>query len=391
MGAMQGVRRGTAAGAALMLSMMLSPIPVQAVPSPREEEWWFKAWSIQDKVWPISKGQGVTVAVVDSGVNARIPDLRGVVLRGEDISTEGDGRQDYDADEGGHGTAMAVLIAGQGSRTGIVGVAPDARILPISVVGTEPEWAKALRYAIDHGAKVINISQGTFSHDACSEKLQSAFDYAIHKDAVVVVSAGNEGHWSRSPEVPARCHGALVVGAVDSRQRIWQRSSPASYVSVTAPGVQISTVGAGGTLLTNGYGTSQATALTSGIVALIRSKYPKMPARRVAQRIIATAKDTGPAGWDDRSGFGIVMPHRALTKEVPANAPNPVFDRLDRWKASQPRTPNATATPNGSPRLSREKRASETSLTIIVAVGIFATALIVGATIVYFRGWLKSF
>lgn len=336
----RSTKRGTAAGTAIALSMILTT-PLQAEPGPREEEWWFKAWSIQDKVWPISRGGGVTVAVLDSGVNAKLPDLAGVVLRGTDVDTGGDGRRDHGAENGGHGTAMAALISGQGRGSGMWGVAPEAKILPIGIVGGSYYWARSIRYAVDHGAKVINISQGVVSDEPCLDKLQAAIDHAIRRDAVVVVSAGNQGDYSKRPQLPAKCNGVLVVGAVDSQRNVWEKSSPASYVSVAAPGVQVGSVGSDGNFISTVDGTSQAAALTSGVAALIRSKYPKMTGRQVVQRLIATAKDTGPQGWDDRSGYGTIIPRRALTEKVPANAPNPVYDRLDRWRAGHAQIPTS--------------------------------------------------
>ncbi|HEX6527645.1 MAG TPA: S8 family serine peptidase, partial [Streptosporangiaceae bacterium] len=104
-------------------------------PIPSKYEWWFTNWDIQQKVWPLTEGGGVTVAVIDSGIQASISDLRGAVLPGGDTTGAGsNGETDFDVVDGGHGTAMAVLIAGQGYGGGIVGIAPQAKLLPVNAV-----------------------------------------------------------------------------------------------------------------------------------------------------------------------------------------------------------------------------------------------------------------
>src|SRR5262249_30341290 len=152
-------------------------------------EWWFTAWGVQSRLWPKSQGEGVTVAVLDSGVQAILPDFSGVVLPGKDMTGGGDGRTDVDP-KYGHGTLMAALIAAQGTGTGFVGVAPGAKILPI-VTDDGGSTIAGIRYATDHGAKVISISQGAPS--PCVDELQEAIGYAVDHDVVVVASAGNDG------------------------------------------------------------------------------------------------------------------------------------------------------------------------------------------------------
>src|SRR4051794_29503480 len=121
------IRRSLAAAAALTLAALTlipaGPANARAVSGPRSEEWWFRSWDIQNKVWPLTQGSGVTVGLIDSGVNASLPGLANVVLPGIDIDDhKGDGRIDTDPEKGrGHGTAMAELIAGQGQDLGMVG------------------------------------------------------------------------------------------------------------------------------------------------------------------------------------------------------------------------------------------------------------------------------
>src|SRR5262249_12422175 len=159
----------------------------------------------QNKVWPITQGKGVTVAVIDSGVNASLPGLQGVVESGTNANrgATGDGRADAD----GHGTGMAELIAGQGQDAGLVGVAPVVKIMPIISDGSLTSETNAIRYAADHGAQVINISQGTPDDPgptcvAYASELQGAVAYAIQKNAVIVAAAGNNGKTTNSPLMP---------------------------------------------------------------------------------------------------------------------------------------------------------------------------------------------
>ncbi|MBT2212982.1 S8 family serine peptidase [Actinomadura sp. NEAU-AAG7] len=302
--------------------------PVRAASSvARSEEWWFDAWEIEEKVWPVTRGKGVVVAVVDTGVEARLPDLDGVVLKGTTYNGPGggDGRKDGDSELGGHGTAMAALIAGQGRGTGMMGIAPESRILPITAGGLA--YARSIRYAVDHGAQVINIS-AVSDGSSCPDDLQQAVEYAAQHDVVIVAGAGNDGFVAESGFYPANCAGVLTAGAVDAYLKIWTKSTPGDNVMIAAPGVTVGSISKRGTFDWDRNGTSQATALTSGVVALMRARYPRMPGRQIVQRILATAKDVGPKGWDKRSGYGAIIPYLALTANVASDAPNPVYSRL---------------------------------------------------------------
>ncbi|WP_433191017.1 S8 family serine peptidase [Actinoallomurus sp. CA-150999] len=317
-----------------------------ATRDPRPEEWWFGTWDIQEKVWPLSKGKGVTVALIDSGVNAGLPDLRGRILPGRNIiGPSGDGRKDLDKG-GGHGTAMAATIVGQGLGAGMVGIAPEANILPI--YSTVEDLAPAIDYATDHGAKVINVSQGLASPPSaggCDRGIQRAITRAIQHDVVLVASAGNDASMGVMNQEPAQCPGFLTVGAVDYKFNPWVDSQPAPYVAVAAPGVHTGSIGKTGTFFPNLSGTSNSAALASGVVALVRAKYPKMPAREVVQRIIGTARDVASPGRDDQTGYGLIRPYHALTDKVSASSPNPVYSA---WDATQRLSVPTTLSPSSS-------------------------------------------
>ncbi|MEU6748929.1 S8 family serine peptidase [Spirillospora sp. NPDC046719] len=326
--------RGITAGA-LALGLLASNCPpAQAAPRPHPEEWWFNAWQIAKKVWPLTQGEGVTVGLIDTGVEARLSGLKSVVLPGSggDTSPNGDGRVDTDRKKGGHGTGMAALIAAQGSSDGMVGIAPKSHILP--VVTSNFSFAADIRYAVDNGAKVINMSIA-IPADRCPDGIRSAVHYAIQHDVVLIAGAGNEPE-DLTIGAPANCPGVLTVGGVDAYLSPWDKSTPGTSVMLAAPGVSVGSIGMAGVFTPRINGTSSAAALTSGVAALMRSHFPRMSGREIVQRMLATARDVGPRGWDQKTGFGALIPQKALTAEVPETAPNPVYASFAR-QAAKPR------------------------------------------------------
>lgn len=355
------------AGSALamfILGAVAWPGSAAAAPQPRSDEWWFESWGVQSHLWPLSTGKGVTVALIDTGVQANLPDLQGVVLPGTNAENGGgDGREDVDPFQTspGHGTAMASLIAAQGRGTGLVGVAPDAKILPI-VAQSHSAYAKGIRYAADHGAQVINISQGL--PGPCPVPVQEAIAYALGKDVVIVASAGNEGNGANSSTAPANCKGVLSVGAVDAQFTPWEKTQRQPYVKVAAPGVDMRVILKDGKLY-RGRGTSDAAAVTSAAVAIIRAKHPDMKNREVVRQLIASAADIYDKGKDDRTGYGIIRPYRPLAGKAPKGTANPVFEEFDHWMKTHHPEGDKSATPTAS-------KDDSSSSTIIVYAAIFA-------------------
>ncbi|MEU5883511.1 S8 family serine peptidase [Spirillospora sp. NPDC047279] len=349
---MQAVGRWSAGLAAVAALVLSSQTPALAQPKPRKELYWFDWWELENKVWPLTTGKGVTVAVVDEEVNRGLPDLSGSVLPNVNLDEI---RVRPDPKNGGHGTAMAALIVGQGRGTGMVGVAPGAKVLPLIAHG-DITWGLAIRYAADHGAKVVNMSLGSQTFLPCPPDLQQAIAYAVRRDVIIVASAGNEGRHADWRSTPANCPGVFAIGGLDGFVKPWAGTTPGEYVMAAAPAVGAGTINGGGQFQWRGAGTSPSAALVSGVVALVRSKYPQMPAREVVQRILATSKDVGKPGWDDVTGYGLVRPYRALTDKVPPTAPNPVYASFDRSqenngkvrsesRASKGRTPSPQVTP----------------------------------------------
>lgn len=346
----------------------------------QDGQWWHTAWQMS-QVWQITDGSGVTVAVVDSGVDASVPDLAGAVVPGIDLSGSGtDGR--VDTGESGHGTGMASLIASRGTGTGVVGVAPGATILPINVGAPEVrtndhalhDFPQAIRYAADQGAAVVNVSQGAYvaGPEPCPQPVADAVRYAIDRGVVVVASTRNKP--DDPPAFPESCPGVLTVGALTADLEPWASSGRNGHVDVAAPGVGISAVIPGGSVI-QADGTSNATALVSGVVALLRAAFPDASAYELVARLLATVEDVGPPGPDLATGYGMVRPYQALTASVPANAPNPIFDELSVSAPTgaagepfvPPQPPTVAVEEPGSPGISPTRVALLLCLLFVIA------------------------
>jgi subtilase family protein len=389
-----------AAGLLAACGLTLVPGPAAHAQSrlvPGPGEWWFSGWRVQQKVWPLTEGAGVTVAEVESGVQASVPDLRGVVLPGVNLTGPGGpGDTDIQAGEDGHGTAMAVMIAGQGAGTGTVGIAPRARILPVIVGAAGPASAATaaagIRYAAAHGAQVINMPFfiGQASATACDPVLQAAVAYALARNVVLVASSGNASRYA-GPGEPASCAGVLAVGGIEPDGSLWPGSTRARYVAVAAPADHMVFVGRDGRYTTTGAGTSFAAALTAGAAALIRSRYPDMPWYDVDQRLTATATPGGRPVPNPGYGFGIVNLARAVNAAaypVRASDPNPVYARFRAWLATPAgraaaarygRPGPAQRVPAAAPRLPGP------TLTEIVITGAAAVCAFVAALVIVLR------
>jgi hypothetical protein len=264
---------------------------------------------------------------------------------------------------------MASLIAGQGGgQSGWVGVAPEAKILPIDVNMGGDEGPKAIRYAVDRGAKVIGIFQGSASTswpNQCPPDYLDAMTYAARHDVIIMAAAGDHGDAPNTPEYPASCPGAVAVGAFARNGDPWASTARQDYVTVGGPGVDVGAVGKDGRLYHNGNGTGQATAIASASVALLRAKFPYESARQIVQRVIATATDLGPPGKDDTTGYGAVSLRKAMTAIVPPNAPNPVYDRLDKVLAAQAKDSGS----DGSRPEQADKKNPSLSIPPVLVVG----------------------
>ena len=313
---------------AVLLTALVSLVWVGVRPAAADtvrNQQWQLSFLHASTAWRYSTGKNVVVAVIDSGVDATHPDLVGQVLPGADFV---DGSTDGRTDVVGHGTAVAAFIAGLDDNAGVVGLAYRAKILPIRVLDPRNEYdsaatvAKAVRWAVNHGARVINLSLG--SADTATV-LSDALDYAFRQDVVVVACDGNLSN-DRGARVwhPAREPGVIAVSGVVNTGTYWSGSLQGPETVLAAPATQLTAAG-----LDHGYwqvqGTSFGTPMVSATAALIRSRYPTLSAANVVNRLVKTAEDEGPPGRDNEYGYGIVDPVAALTRSVPAVSRNPLL------------------------------------------------------------------
>ncbi|WP_435831011.1 type VII secretion-associated serine protease mycosin [Polymorphospora rubra] len=316
---------GAAAGRPVAL-----PVRTDAV---RDQQWQLKELRA-DEVWRQSTGSGVTVAVVDSGVDGSHPDLVGQVLPGIDlVARAGDADTAPVAGAGqndpvGHGTTVAALIAGRNDDSdGVAGLAPQAKILPVRVLDEENRYddalivARGVRWAVDNGAQVINLSLGGGS---ASPALEAAIDYAFARNVVVVACTGNVAP-STSSEVwyPAREPGVIAVTGLErASDNLWSGAITGPETVLSAPATGLLGARPGGFWRVQG--TSFAAPLVTATAALVRAKWPQMSAGDVVHRLTSTARDLGEPGRDDRFGFGLVDPVAALGASMPEIGHNPL-------------------------------------------------------------------
>ncbi|QLE72262.1 type VII secretion-associated serine protease mycosin [Streptomyces rectiverticillatus] len=299
--------------ATLASLVMLLASPAQA-DTIRSRQWHLDAMHAEE-MWDTSTGAGVTVAVIDSGVDASLPDLQGQVLEGKNFtSAPGDAH----TDAAGHGSSMAALIAGTGKRgsdTGSYGLAPGAKILPLRVGGKNfaedaRASAEALRYAADSDARIINISRGSPGQ---SEEEEKAIAYALSKGKMIFAAVGNLGDKRNAVEYPAAYPGVIGVAGLDQEGVAASWSQHGSEVDLSAPGTDMVSACPGSTGVCRGNGTSGASALASASAALIWSVHPNWTANQVTRVLINTAGGTGTAEKrNDYVGYGAVRPRIAL-------------------------------------------------------------------------------
>ncbi|MEV4636246.1 type VII secretion-associated serine protease mycosin [Actinoplanes sp. NPDC049548] len=305
----------------------------------------------------ISRGKGVTVAVIDTGVSNH-RDLEGNLLDGTDLVSSGkSGHTDID----GHGTAMAGLIAAHGSASnGALGIAPEAKILPIRLMKSSPSdfiAGPAIDYAVKHGAKVINMSIG----GELSPETIDAVNRAQRADVVLVASAGNHPE-DTTVTSPALLPPVLAVGAVDQSGHKSAISVSGPELDIMAPGENMASTFKNGAYSVKGRGTSDAAAIVSGAAALLRSAFPSMTAEEVVERLERTATDEGRPGRDDEYGYGVVNIVAALSGGKLATSSSP--------SGSAPTLGTPTTAPTQTVRAAPEAQSTNNSTPLIVGAVI---------------------
>ena len=383
----------------------------------RAQEWWLSALDVTP-AWQLSKGGGVTVAVLSDGVDAAHADLAGAVTAGPDFTNSGETTSTF---VGLQGTAIASLIAGRGHgpghSSGVVGVAPRARVLSVRVTldpgdpaldqaavgaGLPGAIASGIRYAVAHHARVIDlpVDPGQPSPDQVaalpipprqttppeltgitaaaggSSAEQAAVAYAVRKGVVLVAPAGDNGTGTDAPDFPAAYPGVIAVGAFDQNFVRATFSSRQPYVALTAGGAGVIAADAAG-----GYevvdSTSGASAMVSGIAALIRARFPKLSAAQVTTALTSSAVYQPADRTTSGSGRGTVDAGRALIAAAAMAAPANERAGAGAVSLAAPTAPSAApATSNAlAPRVLRAAIISAAALILLLLlVTVYAAA-----------------
>jgi membrane-anchored mycosin MYCP len=421
------VSRAAAAVVAVLLAACCLCAGLFTAPPASADEWRDKEYWLADsgitKAWEVSKGAGVKVAVIDSGIDAQHPDLKGAVVGGYDAS--GSGQPDGQKSVGSkpeHGTLVATMLAGRGHQPaspspspspgpagtppdGITGVAPEAQLLSVSTwLGSanpsgksdQDQIPEAVRWAVDNGAKVINISLGSTTPQ-WPQSWDAAFLYAEQKDVVIVAAAGNRIGGNAQVGAPATIPGVLTVAGLDRRNAASvDASSQGISIGVAAPAENL-VGGLPGGSYAEWAGTSGSTPIVAGVAALIRSKWPAMSAEQVINRIVSTAKDAGAPGKDPLYGYGILNAEAALKADVPEASVNPLgtiaeWIRVHRRGNAAPATPVPTAAPvpSAAPTLPEatvpaakapSQRDSAIGAAVVIGFAALFGAIIAGAAV----------
>lgn len=355
------VRAGLRCGAVVLLAtlgILLVAGPASA-DSIRDREYWLSDYGFTT-AWSTTRGAGVTVAVIDTGIDGSHPDLTGTVVGGTDVSGIGaaNGQTPLGTDSQ-HATMVASMLAGHGhgAGDGVIGVAPDVKLLSVSVgfgggtVDSDDQIAQAVRWSVDHGADIINMSLTRNTLD-WPPSWDDAFLYAMEHNVIVVAAAGNRGSGTTEVGAPATMPGVVVVAGVDrGGTASFDASSQGITLTVSAPSEDLVGAGPGG-----GYfqwsGTSGATPIVAGLLALIEASHPGLSAGNVIHRLTATAR---PAGSSIVYGSGLIDAAAAVSATVPAVKTDPADDlrewiRLNRRAAATPApTPTTTVKATRAP------------------------------------------
>ncbi|GGM60582.1 type VII secretion-associated serine protease [Micromonospora sonchi] len=335
----------SAAAAALSTVSVLAALALPAAPaladSVRDDSWHVKTLELAE-MHKVTQGEGIVVAVIDTGVDAKHPDLKDNVLPGVDLYDD-DSLGQVDREREGHGTGVASLIAGHGhgpgNRNGVLGIAPKAKILPVTIKGKRSPLiapaalAAGIDWAVDNGADVVNVSLSSSFND----DLNRAVARAYQRNVVVVAAAGNDTDVLVGS--PASHPGCISVNGVDRKGVISKKASvPGTLdlrIDIAAPGQDIVLAIPGGRYGT-ATGSSNSSAIVAGAAALIKAKYPDLTSYQLFQRLLETTKDAGEPGHDFYYGWGVLDLREALTGEPDGRGSRtasaaPAPDGVERW------------------------------------------------------------
>lgn len=266
--------------------------------------------------WSYTYGaSSIVVAVIDSGIDLAHPEFAGRIAQGYDfVNCDND-----PTDDNGHGTHVTGIVGMALDGVGSAGMCPACTIMPLKVLnadnrGNASGVVRAILFATDQGARVINVSLGTVSD---STTMQDAIAYAQERSVVVVASVGNYGN--NIPRYPAAYPEVLAVGATNQDDGVWGQSNYGAWVDLTAPGVSIYSTAMDSTehAYTSMSGTSAATAFVSGMAALVLSQNSELTPAEVQALILENVDDLGAPGRDDYFGAGRLNAYRTLTAARP--------------------------------------------------------------------------
>ncbi|MEX2393220.1 MAG: S8 family peptidase, partial [Actinomycetota bacterium] len=299
--------------------------------------------------WDVTHGNSSTViAVLDSGVDLNHPDLVARIVAGRDIVNN----DANPTDDNGHGSAVAgIAAADSDNNVGVAGSAWDAKIMPVKVLGadgggTDADIAAGIEWAVDAGAKIINMSLGG---PGSSQTLANAVNYATANGVLMIAASGNES--TDVPSFPAAYDAVVAVGAADRYGDVVAFSNRGPHLDVVAQGVGIVTT-AMETLPGEGddyvsiAGTSAAAPIVSGVAALVTAKNPSFTPAQIASKLASTAIDRGPSGIDDHYGSGLLDAYAAVGGKTAGSPPQAVRD------AEEPNDTASSAGPIGEEQTS---------------------------------------
>lgn len=291
-------------------------------------DWGLDAIGVPE-AWKLSKGKGVKVAVLDTGIDLQHRDLKDQVLIAKDFTGSASGT----ADVQGHGSFCAAQVAGAENGVGMVGVAPEAKLVIAKVLGDRGSglgsWiAAGVDWAIEQKVNVISLSLGSKGIDP---RIEAAIKRALDAGIIVIAAAGNDGPREGTVGYPGGQNGVICVAAVDSDLKVAGFSSRGSQVMVAAPGVNIRSAYPGDRFAVMS-GTSMATPYTAGVAALYvancRERGVKPSVSDFVKAIQTTSKDLPPQGRDTATGFGLIQPSKIVIPAPTLPPPKEVFDRI---------------------------------------------------------------
>jgi type VII secretion-associated serine protease mycosin len=360
-----------------------------------------RPWSLKrvllDQLWVRTRGEGVKVAVIDTGVDDDHPQLKGAVdtKLGKNMLPRKPKKDEYGnvpergAENGtddtvGHGTKVAGIIAARpADDTGFVGMAPGATIIPIQQndangSGSTTTLAASIRHAVNVGARVINISQDTAKPLRPDSELERAVNDALAKGVVIVASAGNDGLGGNVKETyPASYEGVIAVASSDRNNERAPFSQSGDFVDIAAPGVDmISTVPGGGHCADNG--TSFSAPYVAGVAALLVAEHPDWKPHQIAAQLEQTAERSVP-GHDRHVGWGVIDPVRALTEDDKPIEKPVAREGVDRAEPPTPAELHLGETP--------QERTERLGTYVVVGGGVLVS-VIAGGSLVY-RDWRR--